>query len=96
MRLTDSQIRRALRGADTFTKQDGTKFLGYHEQETIETNTGEVTESEYILCARGTVAMNEIVMIDGKKHRIQYIKDDKSGLVEAFISLTGGAHEKYR
>ncbi|MBC5790613.1 hypothetical protein [Providencia sp. JUb39] len=94
MRLSNSQIKQALRMGDLFTKSDGTTFKAFHEFEHVETD-GNVTESEYLLCERGVLKQNDIVVIDGIRNKVMYIKDDRSGLVSAYISETGGTHGRY-
>ncbi|EHI3273301.1 hypothetical protein J9089_003250 [Salmonella enterica] len=95
MKLTDSQIRRALKGADTFQKSDGSTIKAFHEFSHVDTPDGGVTESEYLVCARGDLKQGEVVIIDGARNKVGYIKDDRSGLIECFITVVGGKHGKY-
>lgn len=94
MRLTQSQIKQALRMGDTFTKSDNSTFKALHEIEHVD-NEGNITESEYLVCAKGVLKQDDIIIIDGVKNKVMYIKDDKSGLVCAYISETGGVHGRY-
>lgn len=95
MKLSDSQIKRALRMADEFQKADGSTFKAFHEFEHVDSD-GSITESEYLTTARGAIKQDDIVLIDGVKHRVMFVKDDRSGLVDAYISIVGGSHGKYR
>ncbi|EDH6256471.1 hypothetical protein CB337_00045 [Salmonella enterica subsp. enterica serovar Agbeni] len=95
MRLSDSQVRRALKFADEFKKQDGSTIKAFHEFSHIDTPDGGVTESEFLVCARGDLKNGDIVIVDGARNKVGYIKDDRSGLIEAYITVVGGKHGKY-
>lgn len=95
MKLTDSQIRRALKFAEEFQKSDGKIIKAHHEFNHIDTPDGGVTESEYLICARGDLKSGDIVIIEGVRNKVNYIKDDRTGLIEAYITVVGGKHGKY-
>ncbi|EDI6413740.1 hypothetical protein U6514_000071 [Salmonella enterica] len=95
MKLTGSQIRRALKGADIFHKADGSTINAFHEFSHVDTPDGGVTESEFLVCARGDLKNGDIIVIDGVRNKVGYIKDDRSGLIEAYITVVGGKHGKY-
>lgn len=95
MRLSDSQVRRALKYADEFQKQDGSTIKAFHEFSHVDTPDGGVTESEFLVCARGDLKNGDIVIVDGARNKVSYIKDDRSGLIEAYITVVGGKHGKY-
>lgn len=95
MRLTQSQINRALRLGDDYKKSDGITFKALHEIKVVDTQ-GAISETEFLTTAKGVLKQGDIVLINEQRYRVQYIADDNSGLIDAYIALSGGQHAKYR
>ncbi|WP_311750747.1 hypothetical protein [Proteus columbae] len=96
MRLTESQINRALRLGDEYKKADGvTTFKALLEIKVVDTQ-GAISETEFLTTAKGVLKQGDIVLINEQRYRVQYIADDNSGLIDAYIALSGGQHAKYR
>lgn len=96
-KLNENQLNCMFRRADTYTKHDGSTIKAYHEITHTE-QSGVLTETEYLFCREGDLKQGDTITIKGEKHKVQYIKDNADGTIDAFITehVGGGNYGKYR
>ena len=92
MKLTDSQIRRILSKGETVKRVDGSTFKALFEVSKVE-ESGAISETFYITCPQNAVCLSEVLEIDGKDYKVAYCLDDRSGLIDAYLTMNGATHE---
>lgn len=95
-KLSESQLNRMFRSAPIFTKGDGTTIRAYHEILSNINESDVLTESEFLFCREGELKQGDIVIVEGERFKVQYVKRNGDNTADCFISLAGGAHARYR
>ncbi len=97
MKFSDSQLNMMFRKGELFVKQDGSTFRAFYDIENTETD-GVITEAEYLYCREGVIRQGDIVTINDKKHKVQFVRREGDGTQSAFVveHVGGGNYGKYQ
>lgn len=94
-KLSESQLNRMFKSAPVFVVEGGKSIRAYHEITTTD-EQGVMTETEFLFCREGDLKQGDIVIVDGERFKVQYVKRNGDNTSDCFIARAGGTHARYR
>ncbi|CTU93719.1 hypothetical protein M9M56_000189 [Escherichia coli] len=94
-KLSESQLNRMFKSAPVFSVEGGKSIRAYHEFTTTD-EQGVITESEFLFCREGDLNQGDVVIVDGERFKVQYVKRNGDNTSDCFIARAGGTHARYR